>query len=168
MPNNIDLIATYLATDPVLLGTEDPPNGYTGLLQGGIWTRKLKRERPGRTLQAFTQDDKSLIRPSLVLVDTGDALHPQEDYIPTAYQQQILLYYYAAAGQSGKDTITAARNRSRLLLESPTWLPIGDDGFVLFVKYLGRFGVRDSEEFAEAIFDFCTYTVTSRQAAFRD
>jgi hypothetical protein len=155
---NIELIKNYLLSDSVLAGSLNPTTGYSGLAKGGVWDRRLKREKPGNTPTAFEGEERAyIIRPSVVVRDSGDTPHRQEEAIPTAYNQVVHIYFFAMATQSGKDDIAAMRQRVYQLLDhkaSQGWVFTGDDGIVRFMDYAGRVGVHDSEIFK--------YRLTSR------
>lgn len=160
MTSNVDLIYQRLATDVVLLGSLGPA-GYSGILQGGIYTRPLKAQGRGETLEAFYTTDKGrLLRPSAVIIDRGDSPHPQRDAVPTAYDSFPLIYFYAPAHDTGKTAIRNARERVFDLLHD--WTFITENGPLAFVEYVDRVGLLDSEEFIGAVFDYCRYRVTSR------
>lgn len=162
MASNIEQIYTRLTTDAILVGTLDG-DGYSGLLQGGVWNRPLKREPPGDTPQAFYPSERGrMLRASAVVIDRGDQPHPQEDAIPSAYVQRIWVYLYAPATRTGKDQVVQARYRVWDLLND--WNFVTERGPVAFVKYSDRVGMFDSEEFPEAVYDLTRYNVTSRNA----
>ncbi len=161
--SNVEIVRSLLVSDPVLVGTVGP-DGYSGMLQGGVWTRALKREPPGNTPEAFYDSDKGkMIRPSAVVLDRGDYIHPQRMAIPSAYQQIIPIYLYAPATATGKQAITDARRRIFSLLNS-TWI-ITADGMHGVLSYEDRIGVMDSEEFPEAVYDTMRFMLVSRMTS---
>lgn len=163
MAANVTIIRDMLAADTTLLGTLET-DGYTGILRGGVWTRRLKREPPGHTPQAFNGTDEAakLIRPAAVILDRGDAPHRQRPAIPSAYQQTIPVYVYAPATATGKEEIAAARYRIWELLDKFVFAT--ENGPMAFVEYVDRVGILDVEEFPEAVCDTMRYRVVSRIA----
>ena len=160
MASNVEVVAARLREDSILVGGLGV-NGWSGILAGGVWTRRLKREPPGQTPEAFYASDKGrLIRPSAVVLDRGDVPHIQRDAIPSAYIQPIPIYLYAPATASGKADIVAARKRVYYMLNG--WRFTTEDGPVAFVEYRDRVGILDSEEFVEAVYDTLRYEITSR------
>lgn len=163
MASIVETIATRLRTDASLVGALSS-GSYAGLLKGGVWTRPLKREAPGDTPEAF-RDVPGLgkvIKPSAVVLDRGDAPHPQRPWIPSAFEQTVPVYLYAPATAGGKEAIALARVRIWELLDKYRFTT--DNGPVAFVAYVSRVGIFDSEEFPEAVYDTLTYRVTSRIA----
>ncbi len=150
MANPIVNVINRLKTDATLVGTLGP-TGYSGILQGGVWDRPLRRDPgPGQTVDAFYEAGVRgrMIRPSIVVVDRGDAPHPQEEAIYTAYRQDCYVYFYAPATTSGKNSIYAAQGRVKQLLTtggskpttvrgraSTTW---GDWGCMIMRSSSGR------------------------------
>lgn len=164
MAGNVDAVADLLATDAALVGSKiTTPQGsyYSGILRGGVWTRPLKRDAPAATVEAFYAGEKGrMIRPSAVVMDLGDILHPQERWIPSAYVQTVPIYIYAPANNDGKEAIARARARIYDVLQDYVFAT--DAGPRAFVAYNDRTGVRDSEEFPEAVLDVVRYRITSR------
>ncbi|MDQ3168364.1 MAG: hypothetical protein M3P94_06925 [Chloroflexota bacterium] len=162
MANPIVNVINRLKTDATLVGTLGP-TGYSGILQGGVWDRPLRRDPgPGQTVDAFYEAGVRgrMIRPSIVVVDRGDAPHPQEEAIYTAYRQDCYVYFYAPATTSGKNSIYAAQGRVKQLLHY--WRFQTDDGPWASVDYVGRLGVYDNEEFIGSVMDYSRYQITSR------
>lgn len=160
MASNIDIIYDALIADPILVGTLGV-NGYSGILQGGVWTRPLKREGAGQTAEAFYTSEKGrMLRPAAVLLDRGDVEHSQRDAIPTAYDAFPLIYFYAPATATGKTAIRLARKRVFDLLDD--WTFVTEYGPIAFVRYVDRVGILDSEEFVGTVYDYCRYQITSR------
>lgn len=158
--SNIEIVRTMLMNDAPLVGTLGA-NGYSGILQGGVWTRALKREPPGNTPEAFYASDKGkMIRPAAVLLDRGDTPHPQRAAVPSAYVQSLPIYLYAPATATGKQAMTDARRRIFEIL-SDVWITT-TDGWRGQVLYMDRIGVTDSEEFPEAVYDLLRYRLVSR------
>lgn len=158
--SNIELIRTTLMDDAALVGTLGA-SGYGGILQGGVWTRALKREPPGNTPEAFYDSDKGrMIRPSAVLLDRGDTPHRQRAAIPSAYEQTVPIYLYAPATASGKQAMVNARRRIYSLLND-IWMTT-ENGWPGYLMYIDRLGITDSEEFPEAVYDLLRYRLTSR------
>lgn len=165
MSNNVDIIQSYLMTDPTLVGMLDEPEGrYTGIIQGGIWTRRLKREPPGHTPYAFyvTEKGKMIRSVSAVIVDAGDSPHAQRRAIPSAYTQIVPIYLYASATATGKLAIKEARQRIYDLIVGEEWRFQTEDGPWAFLEYVDRTGILDSEDFSEAVYDTVRYRITSR------
>ena len=168
MAENINIIADYLRSDADLLGSLDGDH-YIGYAQGGIWTRRLQRDGDfGLTPEAFYVSDKGrMIRPSIVVLDRGDVPHRQRQAIPSSYIQTVHVYYYAPATESGKAAIVNMRRRVYELIDheaSGGWVFASEDGPVVFVNLITRFGRRDSETYPEAVEDYQQYALTSRYA----
>lgn len=160
MASMIDTIKTRLESDAALVGTLGA-SGYSGVLQGGVWARPLKEKGNGATPEAFYVNQKgNFVRPAAVVLDRGDAEHAQQTWIPTAYSAVPVIYLYAPATHSGRTSIEDARELIFDLLND--WNYQTDNGPIAFLRYMGRFGVSDSEEFVGAIFDYCRYEVISR------
>lgn len=160
MASNVELIYNHLAVDVTLVGVLGV-NGYSGILQGGIWTRPLKREGAGKTTEAFYVSDKGrMLRPAAVIVDRGEAEHAQRDAIPTAYESFPLIYFYAPATATGKTAIRLASKRVFDLLDD--WSFATENGPIAFVRYVDRVGILDSEEFIGTVYDYCRYQIVSR------
>ena len=170
MGSLIEELAARLTADATLVGTLGG-NGYSGILNGGVWTRPLRREAPGATLEAFYDASfggKVMRDGVATIVDRGDVPHAQRRAIPSAYESYPTIYLYAGATSTGKATIIAARKRIFELLDhhaSDGWTFVTDDGPLAFVEYVDRIGIQNSEEFPEAVFDQCRYRVTSRVAS---
>lgn len=155
-------VPTEFATKP-LVGALQAGVGYLGYLQGGIYKRELRREQPAATPDAFyTNAYGDALRPSAVLRDRGDVLHPQSDAIPAAFDQFLSIYFYAPGTETGRQAIHDAHRRTRELLNK--WVFWTEYGTVGFVAHVDRFGVSPSEEFLGAIYDYCRYRITSRYA----
>lgn len=167
--SNIDALRDRLLADATLVGTLGL-NGYSGILNGGVWTRPLRREPPGATEDAFyttAMGGKAIRNGVCVIVDRGDREHRQFKAIPGAYVAERSIFIYAGATTTGKEVIAAARKRIYELLDhraSDGWTFVTDDGPIAFVEYAERVGVQNSEEFPEAVFDYCRYRITSRMA----
>lgn len=158
--SNIEIIKSILVADLQLVGTIGT-SGYSGILQGGVWTRALKRDPPGNTPEAFYDSDKGrMIRTSAVILDRGDAPHRQRMAIPTSYEQTIPIYLYASATASGKNDMISARRRIHELLNN-IWITT-ETNQRGYISYVERVGVTDSEEFPEAVYDLLRYRLTSR------
>lgn len=163
MASNVTYIKDLLLADVILVGTL-AMGEYPGILRGGVWERRLKREPPGNTPHAFSGEDEAakLIRPAAVVLDRGDEPHPQRPAIPSAYYQPVPIYLYAPATGTGKAALKDARRRIWELLHDlvfPT-----EDGPMAFVEYINRQGILDCEEFPEAVQDIVRYRITSRIA----
>lgn len=159
--DNATYIKDALMADSTLVGSL-VAGEYGGILRGGVWTRRLKREPPGNTPYAFSgEDDQAkLIRPAAVVLDRGDEPHPQRPAVPSAYIQSLPIHIYAPATATGKGDIKDARKRIWTVLDGlvfPT-----EDGPMAFVEYVNRQGVLDCEEFPEAVYDVVRYRITSR------
>ena len=153
-------VPTDFATKP-LVGPYTGGNGYTGYLQGGIYDKPLRREKPAATPDAFWQSAHGqALRPSAVIRDRGDVQHPQEAWVPGAFDQMVLVYFYAQGVATGKQAIHDAARRARELLDQ--WRFTTEFGTVAFVKYIDRLGLQDSEEFIGGIFDYCRFRITTR------
>lgn len=166
MAENHEIIANYLAADATLLGSLGV-NGYSGILQGGIWTRPLKRQGFGATPEAFWLSDKGrLVRPSAVILDGDDRDHPQALSIPTAYNQEIIIYIHVPSTATGKGKAHDARRRIYNLIDFETsgWRFTTADGTLARLRYDGRIGLRDHEELVGSKYLFLRYEVTSRHA----
>lgn len=163
MASNIETIHTTLMADTTLVGVL-AAGAYPGILQGGVWTRRLKREPPGQTPYAFSSADEAgkLIRPSAVIVDRGDVPHRQRAAIPSAYLQLLPIHIYAPATATGKEVIHDARYRIWELLDKLRF--VTENGPVAFVEYVDRVGCFDSEDFPEAVYDIVRFRITSRIA----
>lgn len=163
--NNVE-VANKLAADATLVGVLGV-NGYSGILQGGVWTRHIKRAGAGKTSEAFYLSDKGrLVRPCAVIPDGDDNDHPQADAIPAAYEQFVQITLYAPATASGKAAIHAARRRINALIDFKLsqWRFTTDDGTLASLDYVGRQSVRDSEEFLGACYSVLRYNLRSRYA----
>lgn len=166
MASNIETILARLVADSTLLGAP-AAEGYAGLAKGGIWDRKIKRNGPGNTPQAFwTADQGRMIRPCISIRDMGEVLHRQESAIPSAYNQFVWIYYYAPALASGKEAIRDMRRRVYELIDFTYsgWTFASEDGPVVFPRLLDRRGTHDSETFPEAVEDYQRFELTSRYA----
>lgn len=160
MASLVEIIHDRLAADATLVGVLGV-NGYSGILQGGVWTRPLKREGAGKTPEAFYVSEKGrMLRPAAVIVDRGEVEHPQRDAIPTAYDSFPLIYFYAPATATGKTAIRLASKRVFDLLDD--WTFATENGPIAFVTYVDRVGILDSEEFIGTVYDYCRYRITSR------
>lgn len=161
--SNVNIVYGRLMGDAALVGVLGV-NGYSGILTGGCWTRRLKRSKPGWTREAFYDAGQKgqVIRPSAVILDRGDSPHAQRDAIPSAYVQPVPIYLYALATDGGKAALSSARNRIYTLLNG--WTFVTANGPVAFVEYVSRQGQLDSEEFTEAVFDVLRFEITSRVA----
>lgn len=170
MASMVDELQARLVADATLVGTLGI-NGYSGLLNGGVWTRPLRREPPAATEEAFytaSTGGKAMRNGVCVIVDRGDQPHRQESAVPGAYTAVPYVYLYAGATAAGKAAIIAARKRIYVLLDhdaSDGWTFETDEGPIAFVEYVDRIGIQNSEEFPEAVFDYCRYRVTSRHAS---
>jgi hypothetical protein len=164
-------IFDYLASDPILVGTQaTPPLGpFSGLLTGGLWNRPLKRANPneaipspGSTPAAFGDaSEVGRIRYAASLVDHGDFPHIQELDIPTAFRMNIAIHIYAQAHESGKAQIRLIEERLFDLLHGYRF--VTDNGPYARVFFTSRFGIVDSEEFVGAVTDYCRYDIVSRR-----
>lgn len=162
MPSIIDTIWTRLSSDSQLVGSYDPNSGYSGYLQGGIWTRPLKREGAGETPEAFSTAAGRQLRVAAVIVDAGETLHSQESAIPTAYTLFLNIWFYAPATATGKDRMRNAQRRVHELLDD--WTFQTDAGPIAFVSYLSRRGILDSESFPGVVDDYCRYQIITRMS----
>jgi hypothetical protein len=164
MTQAVDTIASRLRNDPTLTGTLSGES-YTGILKGGVWTRRLKREPPGETPEAFYVSSRGkIIKPSAVVLDGGEQRHQAVTAIHGAYRQIIRIYLYATATQSGKDAIENAFERIYELLDfsASGWtlgLTATSTGFLVFQ---GRTGLAESEQFSEAVFDILAFDLIAR------
>lgn len=163
MATNLAIIYGRLAGDATLLGSLGGA-GYSGILQGGIWDKPLKREPPGETIHAFAPDKGRTPRPAAVIQDDGDRPHAARDAIYGAYNQFVSISLYAQRSATGKTKIHQARNRIRTLLDhiESGWMFTTEEGPVAFMEYAGRTGVRDSENVIGAVLDVVQFRITSR------
>lgn len=161
METNVAKLYHLLAADTALVGTLGP-NGYSGILQGGLWDRPLKREGAARTEAAFYGESVAAmqVRPSGVILDGGDLPHNQRLSIPQAYVQYIYVYFYAPPTSTGKTKMAEAQRRIMVLLDD-TWFKT-DDGPMAEVRYINRRGIVESEGFPGALEDYCRYQIVSR------
>jgi hypothetical protein len=161
----VETIAQRLRSDATLVGTLSGES-YTGILKGGVWTRRLKREPPGDTPAAFYQSDKGrMIKPSAVVLDGGERRHEAEGAIHGAYRQTVRIFLYAPATASGKQAIHDAADIIWSLVSflPSGWaipLPNGNSGFA---SLLSRTGIAESEQFSEAVFDVLSFEIVGRR-----
>ncbi len=148
MATVVDQINARLQSSAALMGT----------LTGGVWTREIKRTGPGSTPSAFGPEGQ--IRPAATISDQGEGQHPQGDAVPTAYNAFPLIFLYAPATESGRQALAAAFNEIVSLLHE--WTFVTTAGPVAFVRVVGRFGVRDSDELPGSVFDYVRCQVTAR------
>ena len=167
MASNQKIIRDRLANDSILGGTLIGTS-WNGLARGGIYDKKIKRDGPGDTPNAFDQSAAGVlvVKPCIVVLDRGDSPHIQRDSIPSAYQQSIFVYFYASATTDGRAAIAAMRARTFELLDEQAsgWIFASEGGPMVFCYAAERFGVRDDEVFPEAVIDYQRYRLTSRYA----
>jgi hypothetical protein len=161
MATNVSKLYQLLNADATLVGTLGP-NGYSGILQGGLWDRPLKREGAARTEAAFYGESVAAmqVRPSAVILDGGDVPHSQRLAVPQAYVQYIYIYFYAPPTSTGKTKMAEAQKRILVLLDN-LWFAT-DDGTMAEVRYINRRGVIESEGFPGVLEDYCRYQIVSR------
>lgn len=152
-------IQARLLADTVLFGatpaTTTAP--YPGLVRGGIYDRKVRREGFGATPRAY--DDDSHVRPCIVIVDMEEVLSASFTRIRGEVVHPVRLLCMAPAHGAGKVVLTDISDRvsDLLLLNNPDdtvstepWIPI-IGGKRLFPEFGGRLARKDSEEYPQVV-----------------
>lgn len=112
----------------------------TGLLPGGIYTRELKAEGPGKTPAAFDIDGDPI--PAAVIKDSSDEA---EVFGPDgSFSSFPFIYLYAPPHDNGKTAIANAWDAMFSLLHK--WRFATGNGTGAEVQVIGRLGILDDPD----------------------
>lgn len=138
--------------------TTDPDNPrWTGILQGGLYDRPIRRETLAATPDAFwTTERGQNIRASGYVRAPG---RTRSEFGFGAYTGTCRVYLFSTRSRDGRDRLEAACLRIRELIDGWTFLDGGKRVFAEFAEFVEPY---DSEEFVGAVATYCRIALVGR------
>jgi hypothetical protein len=137
-----------------------------GLVDGGVFTRPLRRAGPNRTLEAFESTTGNLL--STVVVLPRLAIRPGEaDTIPGLFVQRVEIHVFGQDNDPARVNIDQIHARIRTLLDqimSGGWAFDMDYGTKAHMQWTESSGIIQSEEFPGSILEISAFQLRGRHA----
>lgn len=155
----IKSIQSRLLADTTLFGSTPatPTLPYSGLVKGGAYDRKIRREGFGSTPRAY--DTEMHVRPTIVILDMEETVFVQTNPVIGASSHLIRIVCLAPAHGAGKVALSQIADRAyRVVLfndpdntsSTEPWIPT-IQGKKMFPYFSGSVARKDSEEYPQVV-----------------